>query len=492
MASLGSVAVSIGMQLAIPRVLLSRWGDGGYSVYVTVTGIAAYVSLADAGVQMFLTQRLTALRGAGKDEEAAKLARGALKALSLLAIAGLGVLGVALCAFGLTALQRVIASSSLSRVAFFWAIAVQLTSAAFALATGGWSSAVEQSNEKYSRTPIAFLCRSLASSAVLLGCARGGVLPSTALIASACASLPIDIGRFLWSRTLVPRGHEAARVADVLREAKGSLFMMIAGATQAGLWPAVAAAVAPLTVGVAIPARTVANGARLVSSVAQNVLWVPLARRFASISDPEEVYEFWARHSPILALVQMAGVVSLVVVAPAMVQAWLPKKAVEIDLLLPVFGVEQALLIAAVPSLVLLLAVGRFGRLGAVQLAQAIVGIAVTLILMPRLGALGFALASVVSTATCTVPTLLLAEYKHWSLIGQRPLVVLAPRVALAAAAVACAVVMSYSRTISAAVAFVILALGGAHALSSQRRARAVVLASPRGTSSKTSRRQFG
>jgi hypothetical protein len=370
-------------------------------------------------------------------------------------------------------MSGVISAGSVSWKAFFVAIVVQLASAAFSLVTGGWSAAVEQSNEKYARSPIAVLCRTLASTSVLVACAYAGVTSSIALIASACATFPIDLARFLWTRTLVPRGHEATGIGDVLRGARGSLLLMVAAATQGGLWPAVAAAVAPLAVGVAIPARTVANGARLLSAVAQNVLWAPLAGRFASIGDPTRMYEFWKRHAPILGVVQMTGVVGLVVVAPAAVHLWLPSKAAGIDGLLPIFCAEQALLIATIPSIVLLPAVGHFGRLGAMQAAQSLVGVVITLLLMPRFGALGFAVASVSSTALCMVPGALLAEYAHWSSMGRTPTGLLGARLALAMAALACAPTMALSRWLAGGLAISVFAAGSVHALWALRLGRA-------------------
>jgi O-antigen/teichoic acid export membrane protein len=467
--TLGGLVVSIGLQLVIPRVLLVRWGDGGYAVYVAVTGVAAYVSLADAGVQMSLTQRLASLRGSGRDEEALRLARGAVRALSALAVGGVLVLGLALGAFGIGAMRRVVVAGALSPLALFGAMVAQLVSSAVALAAGGWSTAVEQSNEKYSRMPLSALCRALASTTVLLGCAFAGVSSSGALVASACATVPIDLGRFLWARILVQRGPEAAGVREVLSGARGSLLMMLAMSTQAGLWPAVVAAVSPLDVGVAIPSRTIANGARLLSIAAQNILWVPLARRFAANTDPKPIYEFWKRHSPVLALIQMTGVLGLVGVAPAAARLWLPGKAAGIDVLLPFFCAEQALLIATAPSQVLLQAVGRFGRLGAIQFAQAFVGIAATLVLMPHWGALGFAMASAGATAVCVLPGFLAEEYAHWKSMNCRPAGVLGPRLAFAAAGLLCAPTMAYSHGWATLLALVVFFLVSAHALWSVR-----------------------
>jgi O-antigen/teichoic acid export membrane protein len=168
----------------------------------------------------------------------------------------------------------------------------------------------------------------------------------------------------------------------------------------------------------------------------------------------------------------MVGVVGLVAVAPIAVRAWLPTKAAGIETLLPVFCAEQALLIAAIPSLVLLQAVGRFGLIGAIQSVQAMVGVTATLILMPRLGAIGFAIASVCSTAMCLAPGLLVAEYTHWSAMGARPSVVLVPRLALAAAASMCAPAMAISHALAAAVALVVLVVAAVHALWLSRRNR--------------------
>jgi O-antigen/teichoic acid export membrane protein len=157
------------------------------------------------------------------------------------------------------------------------------------------------------------------------------------------------------------------------------------------------------------------------------------------------------------------------VVAPEAVHVWLPHKAAGIDTLLPVFCAEQALLIGAIPSITLLQATGRFGQLGAIQAVQSVVGVVATTLLMPRWGALGFAMASVGSTAVCLVPGAIIAEYAHWSSLGRRPIVVLWSRIVLAIAALACAPMMWASRAAASGLALAVFAAGTWHALRALR-----------------------
>jgi len=469
-ASLIAQVASLAIQLAIPRVLLARWNDGGYAIYIAVTGIAAYLGFADAGVQIYMTQRLSVLCGAGSFVEAGRVARGALRALILLALVGSAILGLAVVTLGMAAIQPVVRASGTGRRVIVIVALALVASAAVALASCGWSSAVEQSHGKYARTPLMGFGRTIITNGFLLSCASLRVAAPTTLVMLACLTVPLDLARAALAWRLLAPGPQAEAVTRVIVGARGGLVMMIASSTQSGLVPATAAAIAPLQVGVVIPSRTVANGARMLTGIAQNILWAPLASRFASYGTAASSFRFWVRYSPVLALIQLGGVAALASAASVVTHVWLPSKAPGIDRVLPLLCAEQALLVAIAPTQVLLPALGHLLGSGAIQLGQALVFLVLTVLLMPSMGALGFASASAIATATCLVPGLLLAEYRYWTSVGVRPARMLMTRSMGAFGGILCALSMTQSRAASIAVSSAVLVAVGAHAWHSVRR----------------------
>jgi O-antigen/teichoic acid export membrane protein len=225
----------------------------------------------------------------------------------------------------------------------------------------------------------------------------------------------------------------------VLRDARGSLLYYVASTTQTGLQPYVAAAISPDTVSIAVPGRTLANSARNVSTAVVNVVWVPVAARLFELKSDTERLRFWKRNSPILATIQMAGIVALLALAPVVVPRWLPSKSNAILELLPFYCIEQAVYVATMPSFVLLQAVGRFGTLGAATMAAALATIAGTIALLPSYGAVGFAAASAAAALLIFAPAVLIVEWRYWRTRRVSAASVLVPRMAWCLAVVGCA-----------------------------------------------------
>src|SRR5258708_3991663 len=90
-----ALPVNIATQFVLPPVLLARWGDLGYAFCVAVQGFASYVSVADAGVLLYLSRHLAVLRAAGDEKAALALTRGGLRAFGVLACAGAAVVFLA-------------------------------------------------------------------------------------------------------------------------------------------------------------------------------------------------------------------------------------------------------------------------------------------------------------------------------------------------------------------------------------------------------------
>jgi O-antigen/teichoic acid export membrane protein len=459
--SLVGYGVTFVLQFALPRVLLGHWGDGGYALYIAITGYAAYIGVADAGVQNFLSQRLVTLHGSN-DGEYAALARGGLRALSGLAVFGALTIAFWSMVLGKMVAKEVVQHSHVLATTVFLALAVQLFGGGVGLALSGWSTSIEQSTGRYARTQLFALMRSSASLGVIVIAARLGFDVVHAIVFGVSTTVVIDGIRFQLARRHVPSNPGALSVKKVLMAARGGLLLMVASGTQNSLLPAIAASVAPMAVGAAIPGRTVSNSARVLATSAQSVVWVPLAARLTAEVDDGRAFMFWRRNSLLLSFVQLLGLPAITLVAPFLVPRWLPMKSHAIMQLLPVYCVEQAIFAASVPANMVLLAVGRFGRAGLGFLAASLISLTLCVVTMPRLGPMGYAGSTLAGTLFGFVPVLTVLEWHYWTGRGQRPLRVIGPRIALCVAAAVSGPMMYWSALGATAYLLVLLAIVGA------------------------------
>ena len=461
--SLSSYAVSFVLQFALPRVLLSRWNDGGYALYVAIMGYTGYLSVADAGVQSYLSQRLVALKETKRDAEYAALAHGGLRALIGLAAFGVGGISVWWALFGSLMLRGLARRAGLAEGLVFLAVVGQLVANGVALACSGWSVGVEQATARYARSQLFGLLRSTLGTGMVLVAAAAGAGAVRSILTGVLATLVVDAYRFLTARRWVPPTADRVPAKDVIVGARGGFVLMVAMATQGSLLPAVAASIAPLAVGAAVPGRTVSNATRVLASSVQNVIWTPLAARLAAEQRGDQAFSFWRRNAPLLSLVQFLGLPVLTLVAPFVVPRWLPTKSHEILGLLPVYCVEQAVFAAAVPAQMLLLATGRFGRAGSAFLAASLISVGLSVATMPRFGALGFAVSTLAGTALGLVPVVTALEWKYWKDRGQEPFRLIAPRLGIAALAALSGPLMLWSAPGATAFLAVLLLGFGAH-----------------------------
>ena len=469
--SIASVGVAVITQLAIPRVLLATWGDSGYAFAVAVQGFMAYVSVADAGVLLYLSRSLAILHAAGDTTAALGLTRGGLRAFAVLATVGAAIVFAAFLLSGRPIWHSLALSCGVSPGLAVLAALGQVVSGGTSLALGGWSSAVDQGRGRYARVPAFGLARAILTTGAMLGLAEWAVGPGTTLILLSGLIVVFEGSRFALALRAEPplRAVEPQPTRHILRDARGSLLFYLATTTQSGLQPYVAAALSASVVSVAVPARTLANSARMVLSAAVNVLWVPIAARLFELKDADERLRFWRRNSPVLSTVHVAGILILLGLAPLVVPHWLPSKSAAILGLLPFYCVEQGAYVAAIPAIVLMQATGRFGTLGAVTLAAATATVAGTVVLIPRFGATGFAAASAVSTLLILAPIVLALEWHYWRSNGVSATAVLLPRVASALLVAACAI--PYSRHPFHAVALLAALFGclGVYSIRSRR-----------------------
>ncbi len=357
--------------------------------------------------------------------------------------------------------------------ALFAALAQVLAGGA-SLASGSWCTAVDCGRERYLRIQVFGLARTLVTTAGVALLALGGLGPARALIIVSFAQVVLELSRFVVTRAGEPRDvKEAVPARQVLREGRGSLVYAFAVTTQNGLQPYVTAALSPSVVSVAVPGRTLANSTRTLSTAIFNVVWVPVAARFAELTDGPRRHAFWSRNAPLLSLVQLAGVAALLALAPLVVPHWLPSKADDILRLLPLYCVEQGAYAASLPVLVLALANGRFGLLGAVTLASATVSIVGTLVFVPSHGAVGFAAANAVAGAVVAAPLLIAWEWRYWREQGVVGVGTTGTRALLLLASIAISIAHWRSPRLGVCLSLVLVAVVGGAVVRSRRRVTA-------------------
>jgi hypothetical protein len=416
-----NLGMTMVLQLATPVVLLRRWGDSGFALFIAVRGVANYAMLADAGLQAYLTQRYALLLGSGELAAAVRLVQAGWRALLWLACAGFVLVTTGFLLLG-PALWRTLAhasgaSSALVLVAFIATSAASVV----ALSFGGWSSVVEIPSGRQTRMQSYSLLRNFITVGLFIPLAFvAGPMASILFVAFVQASMDL----YRWSRTrrLVPNVDcsGASPVRFWALTARSSLGMLALGAnaTQSGLQPAVAAGISAPVVGVAVPARTLANASKQLGSVLGNAIWPPLTKRLAASASAAERIAVWKPAATALVLLNLAGIGLVGAIAPLLLPHWVPSKAAAMQAILPVLLLEQVALAAAAPSQYFLATQGAFGRIGSFQLVGAILGTAILPFLVTRWGAFGMAWAGAIGTLIVVVPLLLWSERALWRGLG--------------------------------------------------------------------------
>ncbi len=414
--ALSGTLVSTVAQLLVPAILLRAWNDYGYAVVLAVQGLTAYVSVADLGLQATLLHRLSILTARGELDEARSVARAGLIALVWLSsLAAAAVIIFALATFGL--LWRPIAESAgAGGFTMVVAISAMAISTATAVSLGGWSTAVEYARGRYVLVQLAPLVRTIGTLAALFLAASWHSDPARGLIGSATFGIALDVARFTASHRFL-RGPSPARlrVRSLLWQSRGGPVYAFGLATNNGLIPAVLGVTAPLIASAAVPGRTVSNGARVVANTVGNAIWVPLAARLEALrGDPEARALLSHRTATLLAVIQCGSLGLVLLIAPWVVPLWLPSKSNQIMASLPVFLIEQAFLICAVPAQIKLMAAGRLLAVGTVSIAGGVFILVMTMILVPKWGVQGYALAVALSAGVVVAPALLWLERDQW------------------------------------------------------------------------------
>jgi hypothetical protein len=438
-----------------------------------VQGFASYVSVADAGVQMYFVQRVASLRAANDDAAADALTASCFRLLRALAIFGGGGVFAAFVLTGHAIWGRLAHSLGVSPSVALAAAFGQVGTGAVALVCGGWSTVVDYGRNRHARVQAFGLVKALGAYGGVFALALGGVGATTTLILVALATTALDAVRFAITRAAVPRASkptESVSLGQLLYCARGSGLLNVATNTQSGLQPYVAASLSAAAVSVAIPTRSLANGCRALSNAIGNAVWVAIAARLSEQPDPRARYAFWVRNAPAMTMVQLGAVGGLLTVGRAIVPHWLPSKAAGVLGILPWCGAEQAVYAATMPSFVLLTALGRFGVLGMTTLAfvlTTLVGIWAT---VPHYGAAGFAASNAIGALVVLAPLLLAVERAYWRNSGVTAPYAVYARYAVGLAAAALSLLSARSPVLAPALIFVLAAAVGAHWMQARRR----------------------
>lgn len=458
------------IQLALPAVLLRHWPDSAYALVIAVQGLASYVGAADAGVQNTVLHRLAVLTVRGDLASVRRVARSALLMLTGLVTVGAILVGAGVALFGSRMFVGLAPAAGVTSKQVALVFILHLLAAGTAVALGGWATAVEYSRGRYVRVHGATIVRAILGTGGLMVAAVFGFGPVVGLVVSGIVSVVVDLGRFVLCADVLrgEPGREPFR--SLVWELRAAPLYPLGNATSAGLLPAALSIAVPDAAVSAIPARTVANGARLISNAVGGSIWAPMAARLESLRGQSAAQEaFLERAGRVLAALQAGSVGGLLMVAPVLVPLWVPSKSAAILNALPFFLAEQVVFVVLAPAQVALLSAGRFGLVGASNLVAGLLALALSLGLVPRFGPSGFGAALTLATLSVSAPVLLVAESRQWRALG---VVVSLKRRAILAASSAIAVVLSCILPLAGVVAAVLLVLLAGSGLAAEVRAR--------------------
>ncbi len=431
-----SLAVTLVVQLITPRVLLRAWSEQGYAFTIAIQGFTSYISIADAGVQAVLSRTLLADNDRGDDDLFGARARAGARALGALAASATIVTLIA---------ASVLVSSRLTRLGggnepTFLTFAIVATGVGAAVALGGWSTAIECGRGYFARTQGFTAMRIALGGLSMPLMAALGASPSKALISTSILTTSFDFVRALLATRLLPnKGATQISAMHLAWTSRGSFLYSVAGPTQVSLQPAVAALANASSVAAAVPARTLANAAKLLSTAVTNSIWVALSRDFSDNHVSDQTANRWKTISLRLTTLHLAATTALLVLGPLILPLWLGPHAPNAARVLPLFLTEQAALAAIGPSILLWHARGEFGQLARIQILGAIVAVIATPFAAQRYGGFGVGAASAIALVTITVPMLLFRESQFWSAMKLSPMVMMGPRTFGAASIALCA-----------------------------------------------------
>jgi len=388
---------TLALQVVLPRLLQLQLSEAAYIAYVTVFAIVAYIGLADGGLQVAMLRDLSEAHGRG---DLATYHAEALRARRALGTTALVAALISLALGGTAYTAAAAAWPDASSVSYKLAAAAVLVATSLHLGTGTFHTVMLFSSGRLLTGQV---------SALLVR-----VAPLVSLVLALVTTKDLTVGLFAHAgATMLVALARAAHAHVVLEAECGSvtpgvplsplrnvlatgLSIKAAHVLPTAAYPHLLAVNAPWLVPVAIPARTLANAARLIGQQFVQLLQVHVTRQMAGNLEARRrglaIYGSVGTMLTGLHLVQVAAIAAL---AEWIFNLWLPVHAGEVHAYLPGMLAEQALVGAAMPTEVLFAATGRLARLGLIKVVGVVAGLLVlyhVLTISPR-GALGWGLA---------------------------------------------------------------------------------------------------
>ncbi len=464
--SLARIGVTSVVQLAFPAVTLAAWGDAGFALVVSLQGLASYATMGDAGLQGYLTQRAAVLLGKGENAAAAGVLKMGLQLLLGLAAVAAVVANLAFLLLGEKMWRDVGSAAGATPTQTIGTFVVVVFSVAVALSCSGWATAIEAGSGKLARCQWFGISRYAVNTGGVVLLAMLGFSPIVTLMLASVAAIVHDLVRFMLAWRLffrpLPKGSPVNRAQLLLRSSAG-LLIVAANATQNGLQAAVSTGLDIGATAIAVPGRTVSNAARQFSTAVGNVAWVAVARSFAATDDNHKKFAQWGNVTRLLTGLQFVGTGIIAILAPFALPLWLPSKAPMLVELMPVYIAEQAIVSLFLTGNYLLIADGRFGTSGSIQMVGAAITVVLTWWLIPTMGPLGFALATLVGGSAFLACFTLILERRWWRDRGISTNRAVARRLGLIG--IVAALGFLSSRLSPLAIGLLIVAIGGMEAV---------------------------
>jgi hypothetical protein len=373
------LATTLASQISLPSILQRRLSIGEYTAYVAVTSLAAYLGLADGGTLISVLRELSALHGAGDRARFAGEVRRARRVFSVIAL-----VGCAVAAIGLTSTLRAATAAwaGAATTSFRASVLEVVATTALGMGIGSFHTALQFSTGRLLAGQVVGLLSSLTPLVVLL------------IALFVARDLSIGFHVFAGTQLLVAiwRARDAHQLAR--RECGGVTptpppialhHLLTAGFTfkvsdvlPTSAFPNLLAVRAPAFVPTGIPARTYANACRIVPQQFLNLLQVHATRRLAgSEAERRQGEREYSESASLLCATHLCALAVAATLAVPVFRLWLPASADRVVAYLPGLLVEQALLAAALPSTVLLMARGRLRAIGSIRLFGALIGLGV-------------------------------------------------------------------------------------------------------------------
>lgn len=382
--------ITLAVQIVLPRLLQLGLSEAEYAAFVAVTALASYIGLADGGIKLPLLRELTVLHSSGKRGAFRGEVARAAKFYGLAAVAGF-----MFAAYWLPGLVETIHASSdrLQGSSFAVASGFLLIATAISLAIGTLHSSVIWSMQRFALAQLVSLGCSVTSAVVLITAlvvTRDLVL---SIAAQALTLLVLDIGRLIHVLRLMRAYRDVPAEAPprAMRRLIGDgLWMRVAEVLSGAAFPHAMTMLAFSQVAVAIPCRTLANGALQISMGFLNLLQVRVTNRLAQAESAAEGMNIYAIGSCFLGALHLLGVGAVGLLSQTIFSYWLPQHVDRVLDFLPGMLAEQALLSAALPASVLFIAEARLALWGAARAGGAVVGLLVFALGLPLLGEMAF------------------------------------------------------------------------------------------------------